>query len=252
MSANDDETTQGGSRILRHKTRGPSEKIAVIDDTRADAVKAHMAKLGTSTQVFHEIVSDWVHLDVHMIPPTEDEPLWTLFTTGMSDLPMNLPADVTLPDRAELILRLPGDWPVEQDAFAIEEHYWPIRWLKILARLPHEYNSWLGPWHTIPNGDPPRPFAANTGQACMMLVPPTCFDDGEDVVATPKGPVALLSLLPLYVEEMKLKLDHGARALLERLNAAGIDDVVAPDRLNIALAPAPAPPPRQNKKQKKR
>jgi hypothetical protein len=45
----------------------------------------------------------------------------------------------------------------------------------------------------------------------------------------------LLSLLPLYAEEMKLKLDHGARALLERLNAAGVDDVIDPARPNLGL-----------------
>ena len=31
------------------------------------------------------------------------------------------------------------------------ERFWPIQMLKFLARFPHEYKTWLGWGHTIPN-----------------------------------------------------------------------------------------------------
>mgnify|MGYP000664765674 CR=1 FL=1 len=37
------------------------------------------------TRVFHELMSDIVHIDVHIVPPDENRPFYLLFTTGMSD-----------------------------------------------------------------------------------------------------------------------------------------------------------------------
>ena len=57
---------------------------------------------------------------------------------------------------AEMMICLPPDWNMDQRAWNDERHYWPIRLLKTLARLPHEYNTWLSDCHTMPNGDPPE------------------------------------------------------------------------------------------------
>ncbi len=47
---------------------------------------------------------------------------------------------------AELMIDLPPEWLVQDDD---ENNYWPIRWLKILARLPIDSDTWLGYGHTI-------------------------------------------------------------------------------------------------------
>lgn len=44
-------------------------------------------------------------------------------------------------DRAELVICLPPDWNMQSDE---ETDYWPLRWLKIMARLPGNEKSWLG------------------------------------------------------------------------------------------------------------
>jgi len=56
---------------------------------------------------------------------------------------------------AELVLCLSRDWPVGQTDINDERHFWPLPWLWKLARFPHEYRTWLGYGHTVPNGDPP-------------------------------------------------------------------------------------------------
>ena len=48
-------------------------------------------RFGMPDTVFHEIVSDQIHLDVHAVAPGPGHEWWTLFTTGMSDLPMSVP-----------------------------------------------------------------------------------------------------------------------------------------------------------------
>ena len=52
---------------------------------------------------------------------------------------------------------MPGD-----PDFETPGGYWPYRMLKELARLPHEFDTFLWKGHTVPNGDPPQPYGPNT------------------------------------------------------------------------------------------
>jgi hypothetical protein len=226
------ESSAGGSTIYRHRATVASDNVVMSADT--EAIVAHVeSKLGQSSGVLHEIVSDKVHIDIHVIEPSADDPVWTLFTTGMSAREMTTPAGFDGPKRAELILRLPHDWPMTEQSFADEKHYWPIRWLKLLARLPHDYSTWLWPSHTIPNGDPPGPLSSQTKQNAMMMVTATCLDDGDEIVSTQQGRVMLIGVMPIYHEEMIYKLDYGFDKLVEKLAAADIDDTVDLMRRNV-------------------
>lgn len=59
--------------------------------------------------------------------------------------------------RLPLIL-LPADWPLDEKAFKDERNYWPIRVLEQIGQLPHDLATWLGTGHSIPNGDPAKPY----------------------------------------------------------------------------------------------
>jgi hypothetical protein len=229
------ETSDGGSRILRHEARDRDATVAPTDQAAADAVVALVsAHLGSVREVFHELVSEIVHVDVHVIAPTAAEPAWTLVTTGMSDLPMHVPDGVDAPRFAELMIRLPASWQVAKQVFDDERWYWPVRWLKILARLPHQYDTWLGVGHTIPNGDPPRPLAPATPWSGILIGPPASLPDDAQVATTDAGKrVQIYALYPLHDREMELKLAAGADRLFERLIAAEVDDVVDVKRRSV-------------------
>jgi hypothetical protein len=224
----------GGSKIYRHTERmqqlrnegGESEALI-------EAIIAHMtAQVGAPARVLHERLPSSQAIDIHIVPPG-DEPVLTLFTTGMSEHPMTMPAGVPLPRRAELILRLPETWPITEEALTNPRTSWPIQWLRTLARLPRRYGTWLAPTHTIPNGEPPQPLSVDTRMCCMFTVPPICVEDKADVLETPRGPVMLISVVPIYEAEMRFKLERGADALIERMAAAGCDDVVDVDRAPV-------------------
>src|SRR5262245_31898962 len=139
-----DEVSPSGHPIYRHRDPGEFEPTAGDEET-IRAVEGHIdAHLGGAPWVFHEIVSDKVHIDVHMVGPTEARPFHTLVTSGMSERPMTLPDGVEASAYAELCISLPADWDLRQEAFGDENVYWPVRWLKTLARLPHDYRTWLG------------------------------------------------------------------------------------------------------------
>ena len=147
-----EEYTPGGSAVYRYQTpedQGfrPPEDVCVS----TEAIEKHMEEIfpGWEGFVCHELLSDLVHIDVHVLhSPKGDCTL--LYTTGMSDLPMSLPEEIA--DRedlkyAELYMLLPGDWDLGKAGSNPKdlpyERFWPIQMLKFLARFPHEYKTWL-------------------------------------------------------------------------------------------------------------
>jgi hypothetical protein len=221
---------------LRHEAQDrPFELVGANEETEAAVVGHVTAHLGPVEWVYHEFLSDLVHIDVHVVAPTPERDFHTLVTCGMSDRPMTVPAEMTSPPFAELVLHLPPDWPLTQEALSDERHGWPMRWLKALARLPHEYNTWLDTWHTMPNGDPPAPFAEGTGLCALMLTPPVLAPAGFELLVTESGKeIAFHEVLPLHADELALKLTEGTDALIDRLDAAGIQPIIDPTRPSCA------------------
>lgn len=192
--------------------------------------------IGKIDTVFHEIISDLVHLDILIVNPTKEKNYYTLVTCGMSNLPMTVPEGAENFKFAELVICLPSDWKVSEEAFKEEENYWPILWLKKLARFPHEYGTWLYHAHTIPNGDPAEPLANNTVFSGMILSIPTRVEDanGFFTLELSNGDrVHFFSLIPIYTKEMDFKLKKGADALIEKLEKAGVNELVDLKRKNL-------------------
>lgn len=179
-----------------------------------------------------EIVPSDLPIAIHVIR-TEDEQI--LVTEGMSARPMNVPKAGEAFQFAELVLRLPSDWPLTLEAFENPNRYWPVEWLKRIARYPHDNDTWLaGPFTIIANGEPPEPLAPDTKMSCLMLLAnPSEFgrwtrpSDGVEVV--------FYDVFGLYTEERDLELREGLPALLNRFQDRFISKVLDPQRPNVAL-----------------
>lgn len=233
--ADDPERSAAGNPIYRHQSRERDFELAHGDEQSIEAIGRHIERhVGPVAGVFHELVSDLVHVDVHRVAPTRERPYHTLVTSGMSDRPMAAPEGCEECRFAELVICLPPDWRVEDKDFKDERNYWPFRWLKVLARLPHEYQTWLYEAHTVPNGDPPEPFADDTKLCGVALARPTLFGPRFGRLKVAKGKVVeFLTVLPLYEEEMTYKLAKGFDALAARLHAAGVTELLDLRRRNV-------------------
>uniref|UniRef100_A0A7C2PGT8 Suppressor of fused domain protein n=1 Tax=Schlesneria paludicola TaxID=360056 RepID=A0A7C2PGT8_9PLAN len=220
--------------VIRHTERRQPFAAAVGNGERIEQISDHIERhIGPVANVFHEIVSDLVHIDLHVVNPAPERNHYTLITSGMSDLPMAVPetaADFAL---AELVIALPADWPMDMQQFEKERHYWPLRWLKMLARMPHEYQTWLCFGHTVPNGDPPQPFADNTEMCCMLLGFPLTAPEEFQTLPTDQGVIRFWGLYPLYESEMEFKLSRGSEALFDRLDNAGVTELLVVGRENV-------------------
>jgi len=233
---NTEERSPAGSIIYRHKSSERPFTPAYGDVASIDLISQHVEKhIGPIETVFHEIVSDLVHVDILFVGPTKERNYNTLITCGMSNLPMTVPEGAEAFRYAELMICLPATWQISEESFKSEENYWPVRSLKTLARLPHEYNTWLYADHTIPNNDPAEPYANNTKLSGMMVTIPSTVQSLKEfftLAVSPEKEVHFFSLIPLYSEEMDFKLKHGPDALLEKLDKAGVTQIVDPGRKN--------------------
>lgn len=194
-------------------------------------IEEHIGKISF---VYHEIVSDEIHLDVYVVGPSEKRNIYTLVTYGMSERPMAAPTGKDGYRFAELVLSLPATWPLTQEDMQSEEIYWPVKWLKIIARLPHDQNTWVSFGHTVPNGAPPKPFSSNTKQCCWIMSFPLLFGRqfGSWKVDELKT-INFFSLISIYKEELDFKLKKGAKPLIERLLRNKVNEVINVNRENV-------------------
>ncbi|WP_271770009.1 suppressor of fused domain protein [Aquimarina algiphila] len=230
------EKSESGSPIYRYENKTPKEfEPAFGDDDTIEDISNHIEKyIGPIHMVFHEIISDKVHIDVHWVQPTEEKPFHTLITSGMSDKAMNTPEGVDNAAYAELCICLPEEWKISQEDFEDDSNYWPIYWLKFLARFPHEYDTWLGFGHTIPNGDPPAPFTENTGLNTMLLLPSIALGEEFMSLELENKTVNFFALIPLYTEEVALKMKKGVDSLFDGFDKHKVTDILDLNRPNTA------------------
>ncbi len=245
------EYSESGDPIYNYENLTPKEYTPALGDgENIEAISEHIEKhVGKVELVFHEIISDLVHIDVHWVKPSEDFPFHKLITSGMSDMPMHAPEGMEAFKYAELCILLPADWQLEgvekenetellndENNLEDENYYWPIRWLKIIARFPHEYDTWVWDGHSIPNGENAEPFADNTKLGCMILLPSVSLPESFFTLKiNEEKTIHFFCLLPIYKEEMEFKLKKGVDALLEKMDEHKIIDVVQVDRKNTCL-----------------
>ncbi|MDR1419409.1 MAG: suppressor of fused domain protein [Treponema sp.] len=223
--------------MLRYSLEEAEQKKRAADNhpelyTEEEIVRLdeHVRKyFGRYDNVFHEVESPDIHVDILKIDPVPGRDYFILVTQGMGAHRMNVPPDLkNTRDRAELLICLPPNW--DFDNLDDENNYWPIRWLKIMARLPGDENAWLGWGHTVPNGGP---FSDNTKLCTMLLLFPGGFDGKAGECGMPDGSIVnFYQMTPLYGEETDLKIQKGVNVILDLLDRDCLE-YVRIDRRNV-------------------
>lgn len=169
---------------------------------------------GVIDDVFHEIISVDIECSIYVIKPTDAQPYYTLITGGMGAYQMNTP-DINTPSRAELIIRVPAGWDLTSNK---EKDYWPIRWLKNLARQPLHQDSHLASGHTLTT----YTLADTNFEGLLLLEADNQYDNIACTMLSDDKFILFYQLIPLYRQELQYKLDHGLMSLMQKLEQAGI------------------------------
>lgn len=213
---------------------GDNKSIApeMYSEDEIDIIEKHIEHYyGNFEFVFHEKVSPDIHVDICLIPPSEECNWYTLVTMGMGAHLMNVPNQLKEEQlkRAELVICLPEYWKLDKEHLKDEKWYWPIRLLKELARFPGENNTWLGWGHTVSYDGP---LSYTTELCASILINPPMWNVGGNTCTLPDGEeVNFYQVIPLYGDELEYKLKNGTQKLLDKMN----DNIllVNPHRLNV-------------------
>ena len=189
----------------------------------ADAVLGYSHPLGP-TPLFGETSAVAIH--GHLGDPCY------LFTQGMSEHAMAVPAGGDEFRYTEVVLALPTEsWPDDND-WTRDECRWMLQWLHRVSQIPFENGTWLGGrYGIISNEEPPEPLSTFTPMTCWLLLarkgPLTQFtrDDGRSVV--------FYTMLPIHTAERDFVLREGVVPLLEKFAEHDVPDYLVLDRPSV-------------------
>lgn len=208
--------SKGGARVITYGEPSAKGGVAIGDTRSMAAIERHInTHVGKVEFVWHEIYSEIVHIDVHLVSPDKSNPHARLVTTGMSDRAMRAPRGAEECSHAELAISLPAWWKIDERSFSSPKWSWPMAWLRILARFPHEFDTWLFYSHTMPLSEIHPATGSNFCGVVMGI--DSEFPEKFWRLKSGKKQIHFMTPIPVFPEEMAFALDHGSEALLERL-----------------------------------
>ncbi|MGB7347766.1 MAG: suppressor of fused domain protein, partial [Pirellulaceae bacterium] len=164
-------------------------------------------------------VMEGLSVAINVIRPNDLHPYFVLFTNGMSDLPMKVPAGSERWKFAELVIHLPADWIHPRDANSDPRWMWPVKWLREMAYYPHLNDTWLGlPAAIVSSAEPPEPLGPGTEQSCLLMIPDFANLD-PPLVRADGSQVHFFTMVPLYSEERDYEQEYGMKEFFKRFSA---------------------------------
>lgn len=201
-----------------------------------EAISNHIERcIGPIKTVFHEIVSDDLHIDIHHVKSSFFRRHEVLITSGMSAVPMDVPDGVKT-RLAEVLIVLPKGWPLDMSSLKEDRHYWPIKLLKDVARFPQAMNSWIGFGHTIGNGsgnNDVTPYAPGLPFCGAAILPPMSFGKVFTLQRKDRETIYFWAVVPLHRPEMEFAFERGTDPLLDMFDKAGVTEKVDMDRMSV-------------------
>ncbi len=204
--------------------------------THFEAIEKHLSQFVEEDMitVFHEKKSPDFHLDVYLIKPDQFRSYYILLTNGISLNPMHVPRK-TINPYIELSILLPETWKFDRASLKKNHYYWPIRELKSTGRYIHREKTWLREGHLVMvDADSTIGDTAFRGH---LIIESITLPDEFCEITWEEDTINVLTLMPLYKEELKHKHSYGLRSLYKRFAENGVLDIVDVNRVNVCKKP---------------
>jgi hypothetical protein len=151
-----------------------------------------------------------------------DNQLRILVTNGLSDFKMEVPEKVAGREFNEIYFCLPSYWEVNDHENS--NMNWIFDWIQRLAKHVVSKNTWFGHGHTIPCGNPFKALSNTMKQNHFFLSDTMLLTDELNPIELEDKTVYLLSIIPIFEEEMDYKQGKGTLKLSQKLMNHGITE----------------------------
>jgi hypothetical protein len=150
-------------------------------------------------------------------------PVTVLMTCGLSDYEMPVSEKWKGREHNELFFCLPAYW--DFDDLENPNFNWVYDWLFRLESFVREKQTWFGPGHTIPCGNPPAQISETMKHEYFILLDPIFLQETMAPLNVDGKQVHFLSIVPLFGDELDFKMAKGTtKQLLKRFMNRKIDE----------------------------
>lgn len=189
---------------------------------------------GADTNVFHEIPTLDIHLDVYHIKPKDSE-FELLLTSGVSSIAMNvseIPNDSDSYRFAELMVLIPKGIDFGKMYPSKTKYDWIISMIQQSAKFPHFYDTWIGVGHTIQADEEMKPYSDDTEYCGCLVLPTMTFPEDFKTISSPNGVINIYGLFPMYKEELDFKIQNGFNEFIQFLIKNNTKEIIDFKRKN--------------------
>jgi len=149
-------------------------------------------------------------------------PVTILMTNGLSDYTMPVLDKWKGREHTEIFFCLPTYWDL--DEFKDPNFSWTYEWIHTLEQFVREKETWFGPGHTIPCGNPPAPISANMQQEYLIFLDPIFTGDAMRPMEVDGKTIHFLSIVPIFGDELDYKMGKGTDKIVRKFVQRKIDE----------------------------
>jgi hypothetical protein len=149
-------------------------------------------------------------------------PVTVMMTNGLSDYTMPVMDKWKGREHNELFFCLPAYW--DMDDLENPHFNWVYEWIFKLETFVREKQTWFGPGHTIPCGNPPAPLSPTMKQEYLVFLDPLFLQDLLLPLETAGKTIYFLAIVPLFGDELDYKMGKSTFKLLKKFAAKKVDE----------------------------
>lgn len=149
-------------------------------------------------------------------------PVTVCMTNGLSDYTMPVSEKWKGREHNELFFCLPTYWDLEDltnPAFS-----WIYNWIFRLEQFVKSTNTWFGPGHTIPCGNPPAAISPTMKQEYFIFLDPLFLEQPLEPIQQGDFTCHFLAIVPIFGDELDFKMGKGTVKLVAKFINRGIDE----------------------------
>lgn len=149
-------------------------------------------------------------------------PVTVLMTNGLSDYTMPVTDKWKGREHNELFFCLPTYWDMEDTENP--NFSWVYEWIFRLETFVREKQTWFGPGHTIPCGNPPAQLSPTMKQEYLIFLDPLFLEEALEPMQIGEKTVRFLSIVPIFGDELDYKMGKGTHKIIKKFIAKKIDE----------------------------
>ena len=156
--------------------------------------------------------------DLLLLSLEKNSAVTVVMTNGLSEKQMKVPEKFNQRKRCELYFCLPDYWDWEE--VENPQMNWVFVWIQKLAKHLLENETWYGPGHSFPAGNPPAEISKTMHQKFFMLSDPLLLETELQPVNLQNGEeVFFYAIIPLFEDEFDFKAAKTTVKFLKKFTA---------------------------------